>query len=194
MTTSDVFRVLLGSGRDEALIVANGYLSRQAFACRDMRTNFYMLGSMGQALSIGLGVALAQPTRRVVVADGDGNLLMSLGALAMAGHIHPSNLMHIVIDNGQYASTGGQISISGAVRMSVLAQAAGYQIGIEVSDEIGLTQALEQIRTADGPSFVRVFVSAGADIPPRVTRSPEEIARTFRQSMAGDETPQCSHS
>jgi sulfopyruvate decarboxylase subunit beta len=185
---ADVFRTFMNTSTNEAVVVANGYLSRQAFWCRDLSTNFYMLGSMGLALSIGLGVALAQPHRRVAVLDGDGNLLMSLGALAMAGHMAPPNLMHIVIDNQQYASTGGQASLSGSVKMQMLALAARYRIALEASDQAQLSEALEQMRATEGPSFLRVLVSAGVEVAPRVPRSPEEIARTFRKSIAGNET------
>ncbi len=184
MTEADVFGILLGTSVDEAIVVANGYLSRQAFSCRDLSTNFYMLGSMGLALSIGLGVALAQPRRRVVVIDGDGNLLMSLGALTMVGHTRPPNLMHIVIDNQRYASTGGQGSISGSVRMARLALAAGYLTASEVDDQAALSRILEEMRAKDGPSFLRVPVSAGFEIAPRVTRLPDEIARTFKKALA----------
>ncbi len=183
MTEADVFRIFLMSSIDEAVVVANGYLSRQAFSCLDLETTFYMLGSMGSALSIGLGVALAQPRRRVAVIDGDGNLLMSMGALAMAGYTAPSNLIHIVIDNQQYASTGGQASISASVKMASLALAAGYRIGLEVTDQAELSRALEEMRRTEGPSFLRVLVSAGLEIAPRVPRLPEEIARTFKKSI-----------
>ena len=186
MTEADVFRTFMNTSMDEAVVVANGYLSRQAFWCRDLGTNFYMLGSMGLALSIGLGVAIAQPRRRVAVLDGDGNLLMSLGALAMTGHIAPPNIMHIVIDNQQYASTGGQTSISKVVKMPALALAAGYRVGLEASDDAQLSEALEHMRAVDGPSFLRVLVSAGSGAAPRVPRSPEEIACTFRKSIAED--------
>lgn len=188
LSETDVFRIFMNSSTNEAVVVANGYLSRRAFWCRDLSTNFYMLGSMGLALSIGLGVALAQPRRRVAVIDGDGNLLMSAGALVMAGRMAPPNLMHIVIDNRQYASTGGQASISGSVNMSLLARAAGYRISSEVGNEAQLSEALEELRAADGPSFLRVLVTAGIEVSPRVLRSPEEIARTFKKSIAPDET------
>lgn len=188
MIEADVFRTFMNTSTNEAVVVANGYLSRQAFWCRDLTTNFYMVGSMGLALSIGLGVALAQPRRRVVVLDGDGNLLMSLGVLAMAGHMAPPNLMHIVIDNQQYASTGGQASSSRSVKMPMLALAAGYRIALEASDQAQLLKALEQMRAIDGPSFLRVLVSAGVEVAPRVPRSPEENARTFKKSIAEDKT------
>jgi thiamine pyrophosphate-dependent acetolactate synthase large subunit-like protein len=183
LTEADVFRILLDTSVDEAIVVANGYLSREAFSCRDSSTNFYMLGSMGLALSIGLGVALAQPRRRVVVIDGDGNLLMSLGTLTTVGYMGPPNLMHVVIDNQQYASTGGQGSISGSVRMAALALAAGYRTASEVNDQAALFRTLEDMRAKDGPSFLRALVSASFEIAPRVTRLPDEIARTFKESV-----------
>ena len=148
-----MFRAVMTTSTNEAVVVANGFLSRWAFRCKDAPENFYMLGSMGLALSIGLGVAYAQPSRRVLVIDGDGNLLMSLGVLAMVGYAAPPNLSHIVIDNRQYASTGGQASISGKVQMARIALAAGYRIGLEASDRIQLDEALERLRFMEGPSF-----------------------------------------
>jgi len=187
LTEVDVLRVIMSTSANEAIVVANGYLSRQVFSCRDLPTTFYMLGSMGLALSIGLGVALAQPHRRVVVIDGDGNLLMSLGALVTTGHMAPANLMHIVVDNQQYASTGGQASVSGTAQMTRLALAAGYRIGFDARDRDQLLRALQQMRAAEGPSFLRVLVSAGTEIAPRVPRLPDEIATTFRRSIVKGE-------
>ncbi|MCI0457268.1 MAG: thiamine pyrophosphate-dependent enzyme, partial [Gemmataceae bacterium] len=82
---------------------------------RDRPENFYMCGSMGCALPIGLGLALARPERKVVVLDGDGAALMSLGSLALARHLRLPNLEHIILDNGTYASTGDQPTCSAAI-------------------------------------------------------------------------------
>jgi sulfopyruvate decarboxylase subunit beta len=180
---ADVFRLLFESLTDEALIVANGYLSRRAFHCRDRATTFYMVGSMGQASSIGLGVALARPERRVVVVDGDGNLLMSLGALAMVANSDAKNVIHIVIDNQEYASTGGQRGIATA-EWPKLALAAGYCSAYQLSEEIQLRVALQQTSKEAGPAFLQVKVSTGIETSPRVGRQPEEIAITFKKSLA----------
>lgn len=72
--------------------------------------------------------------------------------------------------------------------MPMLALAAGYRIAVEASDQAQLSEALKQMREADGPSFLRVLVSAGVEVVPRVPRSPEEVARTFKKSIAGNET------
>jgi thiamine pyrophosphate-dependent acetolactate synthase large subunit-like protein len=180
---ADVFRVLLESLVDEALIVANGYLSRRAFHCRDRSNTFYMVGSMGLASSIGLGVALARPERRVVVVDGDGNLLMSLGALAMVANSAAKNLIHIVIDNQEYASTGGQRGIAIA-EWPRLALAAGYRNALQLSEELQLRLALDETWAQPGPAFLQVKVSTGIEISPRVGRQPEEITIAFKKSLA----------
>jgi len=93
---------------DELVISANGLISRELFTIKDSPRNFYMLGSMGLASSIGFGLAFSLPNKKVVVIDGDGNILMNLGSLATIGHFAPSNLIHFVLDNEMHASTGGQ--------------------------------------------------------------------------------------
>src|SRR5260221_3855789 len=93
----------------EAAIVASlGHPAYDLFAAEDRPRNFYTWGSMGLASSIGLGLAIARPDVRVFVLDGDGSLLMNLGSLATIGLLRPSNLIVIVMDNEEYATTGGQ--------------------------------------------------------------------------------------
>ncbi len=110
----------------EPLIHANGYVCRESFSLGDRPQNFYMIGSMGLAAAIGLGLALARPHVPVVVADGDGNVLMNLGGLAQVGGLRPANFVHCVFDNEVYGSTGNQRSPSRQVRLDRLAAAAGY--------------------------------------------------------------------
>ncbi len=93
----------------EAAIVASlGHPAYDLFAAEDRPRNFYTWGSMGLASSIGLGLALARPDLRVIVLDGDGSLLMNLGSLATIGLLRPPNLIVVVMDNEEYATTGGQ--------------------------------------------------------------------------------------
>jgi len=185
MTEAEALGVLMGSVFTDVVIVANGYLSRLAFRARDLPTTFYMIGSMGLASSIGLGVAIARPERRVLVVDGDGNLLMGLGALAMIGNLRPRKFLHLVIDNEVYASTGGQRSISRSVAMPELALASGYRTALKVEDEPRLRTALNDVWTEEGPHFLQVKVNRGIEIAPRIARSPDEIAASFKQSLAG---------
>jgi phosphonopyruvate decarboxylase len=95
---------------DEPVIHANGYICRESCALVDRPQNFYMLGSMGLASAIGLGLALARPGRPCVVFDGDGNLLMNLGVIATVGSLRPANFLHVVFDNEVDGSTGNQPS------------------------------------------------------------------------------------
>jgi phosphonopyruvate decarboxylase len=108
MTRLDATRILVALAGDEPIIASLGHPAYDLFAAGDRAANFYTWGSMGLASSIGLGVAMAQPDRRVFVVDGDGSLLMNLGSLATIGWERPANLVLIVWDNESYATTGGQ--------------------------------------------------------------------------------------
>src|ERR1051326_3341463 len=111
MTRRDAVAIVLDALPRHHVVMANGFLSRDGCAHGDAERYFYMLGSMGLAASIGLGVALVRPEARVAVLDGDGNVLMGLSALPMAGAWRPRHLLHVVLDNGCYASTGGLRSV-----------------------------------------------------------------------------------
>src|SRR6266545_1336687 len=108
MTRLDATRVVVERARDAAIVASLGHPAYDLFTAGDRPRNFYTWGSMGLASSIGLGLALARPDVRVFVLDGDGSLLMNLGSLATIGLLRPSNLIVIVMDNEEYATTGGQ--------------------------------------------------------------------------------------
>ena len=106
MNKVDAIKAFTSAVRPDDLIVCcNGMIGRELYTVMDRPANFYMIGSMGLGLSIGIGLALAQPKRRVFVLDGDGNVLMGLNALASAASERPPNLVHVVLDNQQHAST-----------------------------------------------------------------------------------------
>ncbi len=108
MTRLEATRAICTVAGDAAIIASLGHPAYDLFAADDRPRNFYTWGSMGLASSIGLGLALARPDVRVFVLDGDGSLLMNLGSLATIGLLHPPNLVVIVMDNEEYATTGGQ--------------------------------------------------------------------------------------
>jgi len=170
----------------EAVIHANGYVCRESFAVRDRPENFYMIGSMGLASSIALGLALARPDRHVVVFDGDGNLLMNLGILPMVGGAATGRapaLVHVVFDNGVYGSTGGQLSPSRGVRLDAVAGACGYAHAESVDSAPEVARAVRDALAADGPSFILARVSADERPVPRIPYTPEEIRDRFRQAI-----------
>jgi thiamine pyrophosphate-dependent acetolactate synthase large subunit-like protein len=190
LTSADACATLLARLGDELVVAANGHVSRSAFATRDRPHSFYMVGSMGLAGAIGLGLALAQPHRSVVVIDGDGNLLMGLGCLPLIAERAPPRLLHVVLDNGRYASTGGQRSIADTVDLAAVAAAAGYREARTVAGDDELKHALGELLRCAGPSLLRVRVSADGDEPrPRVPLAPPEIAERMRAAIGDAVAP-----
>lgn len=172
---------------DAVVVHANGHISRRSFTAEDRPGNFYMIGSMGLASSIGLGVALARPDRRVVIYDGDGNLLMNLGSAAMIPYTAPANLVHVVFDNGAYASTGNQPTISRSVALEKIAEAAGYASSVRVTEPEALAQAFSAALDGAGPAFILAEIEIET-VPfkaGRVTHTPEEIRDRFASAIQG---------
>ncbi len=167
-------------------VCSNGYLSREAFALRDRPATFYMLGSMGLAASIGLGLALSKKERRVVVLDGDGNVLMGLGTLALIGAQQPANLYHVCLDNAVYASTGNQGTISRSVCLEGIAREAGYAHADRADDANGAARALAKMAAAPGPAFLRLELEAQPHPRqlPRVSHTPLELRDRFMAAVA----------
>jgi phosphonopyruvate decarboxylase len=168
----------------EAIVHANGYICRESFAVGDRPQNFYMIGSMGLASAIGLGLSLARPAKPVVVFDGDGNLLMNFGILAMVGGLAPRNLVHVVFDNEVYGSTGNQASPSRGVRLDRVAAAAGYRSSVAVTETTAVERAVQRALDGDGPHFVLAKVTTEEADVPRIPFSPAEIRDRFRASLA----------
>lgn len=168
---------------DELIISANGMISRELFSTKDSKHNFYMLGSMGLASSIGFGLAFLVPSRKVLIIDGDGNILMNLGSLATIGHFSPENLLHIVLDNKMYASTGGQVTVSGTVRLEDIAVAAGYHKAVKVHSVEGLREAVSLFASSGGPFFILVKIERGEQEVPRVAITPSKIKERFMRAI-----------
>ena len=119
----------------------------------------YLPSSMGQGPALGLGLALAQPARRVVVVNGDGCMLMNLGALATIGRYRPSNLAVVVLDNGIYEVTGGQTHAgTDTVDYAAVARACGIPHAYDFSDPVAWSRQAEAVLTGAGPVLVRLAV------------------------------------
>ena len=186
MTSREALRVIIPRLTDELVIHTTGYLGRDACAVQDRPGNFYMIGSMGLAASIGLGVALARPDSRVVIFDGDGNVLMALGTLAMAAAEGPRNFLHLVFDNGTYGSTGSQPTYSRQVPLEEVARGCGYRRALRVTEREALVAAVRELRGEPGPAFLLVEVSAEESVGlSRVPLPPEMIADRVRGHLEG---------
>ncbi len=120
--------------RDTVLLAATGKTGRELFQLRDCASHLYMVGSMGCASSLGLGLALARPEKKFIVIDGDGGLLMRMGALATNGFYRPANLLHVVLDNHSHDSTGGQDTVSANVCFAAVASHSGYPAAVEAHE------------------------------------------------------------
>ncbi|MDE3225237.1 MAG: sulfopyruvate decarboxylase subunit beta [Nitrospirota bacterium] len=169
---------------DQPVIVCNGFPSREAFKVKDRPENFYMTGSMGMAAAIGLGVALNKPQKKVVVLDGDGNVLMGLGTLATVGALKPKNFIHVVLDNEVYGSGGNQPSYSRVVKLDQIARAAGYVNVERVREREDLVYEFKDMLGKDGPSLLLVKVTEQVEDVPWVPLPPAQIAERFRKAIA----------
>ncbi|MFE6687534.1 thiamine pyrophosphate-dependent enzyme [Streptomyces sp. NPDC057743] len=159
-----------------------GYITRDVYNIADRPGNFYLVGSMGMAAPIGLGVALARPDRRVVVLDGDGSFAMNPGCLPMIAE-HRPDLLHIVLDNGAHESTGGQRTAA-LGDPAALARAAGY-LAAHTVDSLDALAAAHPARGTAGPTLLHLRChprthKAGR----RVELTPQELVTRFRTEAA----------
>jgi len=148
--------------RDQSIVVATYTSAFEWMAIDPSPLNFVSVGAMGQASSHALGLAIGLPDQKILVLDGDGSLLMNLGSLVTIATAAPVNLVHFVVENGNYEANGSHpIPGNGRIAFAEMARAAGYA---EVFDFDGLNRfaaSLPEILAAKGPVFVRLKVEAG---------------------------------
>jgi len=167
---------------DHPVISANGLISRDLFEICDRNSNFYMIGSMGLASSIGLGVALKNTKRQIFVFDGDGNILMNLGSLITIGTTKPKNLVHIVFDNSSHESTGGQPTATNKIQLGKIAKSANYKV-FQVKTKNQLVKVFQKIKTIPGPIMVIVKIEKGGVTNKRINIEPTKIKNRFMNSL-----------
>jgi phosphonopyruvate decarboxylase len=165
------------------LLASTGFCGRELYAIDDRPNHLYMVGSMGCVLPLGLGLALARPDLRVIALDGDGAALMRLGAFATVGAYGPSNLWHLLLDNGVHDSTGGQATVSPRVSFAKMAAACGYASSLETDDLARIASWLAE-SPVDGARFARLFIRAGTpgDLP-RPSVTPVEVKTRLMQHI-----------
>ena len=168
---------------DEAVIGGIGNTNFDLWASGQRPQNFYMLGSMGLAIPIALGVAIAQPQRHVVALEGDGSLLMQLGCLATVAERAPSNLTIVVWDNGLYQITGGQPTVTAATAdLVAIARASGLAKSAWAADDEDFERLFATALKDGGPSLI----AARIDDKPGVgttDRDPVQIRARFMQGL-----------
>lgn len=186
LTREEALKVVLQNLDSNIKIISTtGKVSRELFELRDKRgekpNDFYMVGSMGCSSSIALGHALNSDNKTLVI-DGDGSIIMQMGALATIGHYKPANLYHIVIDNHSHDSTGGQPTVSKALNFKRIALGNGYNFAKVVKTKKDIETRLKELINSKGPSMLIIKVKKGArkDLG-RPTISPTKIKKNFMQ-------------
>ena len=164
---------------DDELVVCNiGFPSRELYDIKDRDENFYMIGSMGLASSIGFGLALAKPDKNIVVIDGDGSLLMNMGSLVTIFAKNPQNLTWIVIDNGAYGSTGNQDTYAQLLDLKDIAKSVGFKNSYNF-EEINLKDMIN----SEDTSFIVYNTEAGNSTAPIIDLEPIEIKKRFMKAI-----------
>ncbi len=166
---------------DTILIASTGFAGRQLYAVDDRENHLYMVGSMGCASSLGLGLSLVRPDKKIIVIDGDGAVLMRMGNLATVGAYAGDNFYHLLLDNGVHESTGGQATVSSMVDFAALAIASGYR---DVRSSCGDQAAMTGFLNARSPALMYVRTSRG--VPeglPRPLVKPAQVARRLMRHL-----------
>ena len=183
MNRSDLIRRLVAKlEQEEAVIAGIGYTNHDLWASGQRPQNFYMLGSMGLAVPIALGVALAQPQRQVFALEGDGSLLMQLGALGTVAMSAPKNLAIIVLDNGVYQITGAQPTLTSyRTDLVAVAKGAGLSQSVWGADEAHFEGLIDLALKGGGPWFI----AARTDDQPPAGVTDRDAARIRSRFMQG---------
>ena len=181
LEAAQILRERLG---DALVVTSLGTPSYLVHAAGDRPLNFYMWAAMGMASSAGLGLAIAQPDRRVVVVDGDGAAVMNLGGLVTVATRSPSNLLWVILENGAFLETGGQeIATHGPADLVAIAQGCGIKQAARAADPDALAKLLDAGLSQPGPTLVvaRVDRDSVKDLPPV---DPVRVKHRFMDALA----------
>ena len=188
MTRIEATRLIVELAGDAPMVASLGHPAYDLFAAGDRPQNFYTWGSMGLASSVGLGLALARPDLRVIVLDGDGSLLMNLGSLATIGLLRSPNLVVVVMDNEEYATTGGQATPTAhGADLEAAARAMGIAATAQVRTETDLRHAVSaELAPLAGPLFIVAKVKESAP----TAKPPLDCVFIKHRFMSAIRTPQ----
>lgn len=189
MTREDVIRCITKASGKDPVISTTGKASRELFEIRaaggqEHKYDFLTVGSMGHSSSIALGVAIQKPGRTIWCIDGDGAVLMHMGSLAVLGNVRPSNLIHVVINNGAHETVGGMPTVAGGMDLVAVARACGYPYGVCVDNFEDLEGELVAARRRGELSLIEVKCSIGSrgDLG-RPTTTAGENKRNFMEYL-----------
>jgi thiamine pyrophosphate-dependent acetolactate synthase large subunit-like protein len=182
----NVVTALLADIGDELIVCGLGSPVSDVMAVGDRPLNFYLLGAMGLATSVGLGLALAQPDRNVIVLTGDAELMMNAGALATIGVRKPKNLSVIVLDNERFGETGEQVShTSAGIDIAGIAKASGFARTETLRDMAQIDDAKRSITASTGPYLAVIKIKAERSPVVMPPKSGVVLKSRFRQALIG---------
>ena len=189
MNRYDITRRMIGMLRhDEAVVGGIGYTNFDLWAASQgpdgrRQQNFYMLGSMGLAVPIALGVAIAQPQRKVIALEGDGSILMQLGSLSTVAALGQKNLCIVIMDNGTYQITGGQLTTTAqGTDLVGIARASGLAQSAWAADEGGFQELIGRALNEDGPWLIGCRIDGGKPVD-TTERDPSRIRDNFMRGL-----------
>ena len=184
-TREDYYRALADSLPEKTLVVtALGNASCLWAAVRDAAENFYLEDAMGLALPLALGLAVAQPDRKVVVVEGDGGLLMHMGGLVTVGTVAPNNLTILLIQNGVHAASGGQALTNADLDFADLGRAMGLKHAENIGSVNVFQSALVAALEGDGPSLLALATEPDLDATmPPVMLDPVATKQRFMEAI-----------
>lgn len=167
MSREEIIRHIVVATGEGPIVSTTGKASRELFEIREAngqshKYDFLTVGSMGHSSSIALGIALSKPEQRIWCIDGDGAVLMHMGAMAVLGANKPKNLVHVVINNGAHETVGGMPTVAGQIDLVGVALACGYPHAVSVDSFEALDRELEAAKVRDELSLIEVKCSIGA--------------------------------
>lgn len=167
MLREEIIRHITAVSGDDPIVSTTGKASRELFEIREAagqghQYDFLTVGSMGHSSSIALGIAAQKPGTHVWCVDGDGAVLMHMGAMAVMGATRPANLTHVVINNGAHETVGGMPTVASQIDLTAVARACGYPSAVCVDTFEALDTALAAARAADTLTFIEVKCAIGA--------------------------------
>ena len=190
MLREEIIRHITAVSGDDPIVSTTGKASRELFEIREANNqphkyDFLTVGSMGHSSSIALGVALNKPEKKIWCIDGDGAVLMHMGAMAVIGSNAPSNMIHVVINNGAHETVGGMPTVASNIDLVSIAKACGYKYAVSLDDFDSLDAKLTEAKGRDGLSLIEVKCSIGArDDLGRPTTTALENKENFMKFLA----------
>lgn len=189
MVREEIIEHIASVSGEDIVVSTTGKASRELFEIRERRgqthaSDFLTVGSMGHSSSIALAIAKEKPDRRIWIIDGDGALLMHMGAMALLGTNAPKNVVHVLINNGSHETVGGMPTVAEKIDLCKIADGCGYPSAVTVYDFEALDKALNEAKKADKLSFVEVKCSIGArDDLGRPTTTAKENKENFMKYL-----------